>query len=137
MNFGERGSAAVEMVLVTPVLVCLLLLVVVGGRLATARNDVDYATRAGARAASIARSASAADSNARSMIQSSLNDQHFDCATLGVDVDTSQFQPGGQVTVTVDCEVDLSTASLLDVPMTRSVMSTFTEPIDTYVGLAQ
>ncbi len=51
----ERGSAAVELVLATPVLVALMLLAVAGGRLASARGEVDAAARDAARAASIGR----------------------------------------------------------------------------------
>lgn len=135
MMKSERGSAAVEMVLMTPVLLCFLLLVVEGGRLTTARNDVDFAARAGARAASIARSPASADKDARAAIESSLNNQHFDCSSLDVEVDTSEFRPGGQTTTTLRCEVDLSTASLLGLPLTRSVNAKFTEPIDLYQGI--
>ena len=39
----ERGSASVELVLVTPVLIALLLFVVALGRLAGARGEVDAA----------------------------------------------------------------------------------------------
>lgn len=41
----ERGSAAVELVLVTPVLVVLMLFVVAGGRLASTRAEVDAVAR--------------------------------------------------------------------------------------------
>lgn len=132
---SERGAAAVEMVLMTPVLLCFLLLVVEGGRLTTARNDVDFAARAGARAASIARSPVSADKDARAAIEDSLNNRDFDCASLDVEVDTTNFRPGGQATTTLHCKVDLSMASLLGVPITRSVDATFTEPIDLYQGI--
>ena len=49
-----RGSASLELVLVTPVVLLLLLFVVCAGRLAEARADVDRAARDAARAASIA-----------------------------------------------------------------------------------
>ncbi len=41
----ERGSASVELVLMTPVLIVLLLFVVALGRLAAARGEVDAAAR--------------------------------------------------------------------------------------------
>jgi Flp pilus assembly protein TadG len=129
----ERGGAALELVLLTPALLCLLLLVVTGGRLVTARNDVDFAARVGARSASVARSTTLATTNAREAVTSSLSDNHVDCASLNVDVDTSQFRAGGQVTTRVRCDVDLSVASFLGLPLTRSVDASFSEPVDSFV----
>ena len=43
----ERGSASVELVLLTPLFVILLLFVVAAGRLAVARNQIGEAARAG------------------------------------------------------------------------------------------
>ena len=42
--------------------------------------------------------------------------------------------PGGQVTVQVSCTVHLSGLSLLRIPGTETITSTFTSPIDVYRG---
>ena len=60
---NERGSATVELVILTPLLILLLLFVVALGRLAGARIDVDGVAAQAARAASIARSPQAAMSS--------------------------------------------------------------------------
>ena len=51
----ERGSAAVELVLLTPLLVSLMLFVVALGRMASAEGTVDDAARDAARSAANAR----------------------------------------------------------------------------------
>jgi Flp pilus assembly protein TadG len=136
MSRNDRGSVSLEMVLLTPVLLCLLLLVVVGGRLANARNDVDFAAKAGARAASLSRSPAAANQKAQQAVQANLDKSSMKCSALSVTVDTANFRPGGQVTTVVNCAVDLSAASLLKIPASKSIEATFTEPIDQYIGSA-
>ena len=56
----DRGSASLELVLLTPVLLALLLLVVTAGRYGAARSDVDAAGRDAAAPASLERSVPAA-----------------------------------------------------------------------------
>ena len=128
----ERGSATVELVILTPLLILLLLFVVCLGRLAGARIDVSGAAAQAARAASIARSPAAASSFAQQTATSALASQHITCAHLDVSVDTSDFVPGGSVAVTVSCGVQLSDLTGLDLPVTETVANRSVEPIDTY-----
>ena len=88
---NERGSATVELVILTPLLILLLLFVVALGRLAGARIDVDGVAAQAARAASIARSPQAATSSAQQTAASALSSQHITCAHLAVSVDTTNF----------------------------------------------
>jgi Flp pilus assembly protein TadG len=132
---GERGSATVELVILTPLLILLLLFVVSLGRLAGARIDVGGAAAQAARAASIARSPAAASSFAQQTATSALASQHITCAHLDVSVDTSDFVPGGSVAVTVSCAVQLSDLTGLDLPVTETIANRSVEPIDTYRSL--
>jgi len=129
----NQGSASVELVLATPVLVALMLLAVAGGRLATARGDVDAAARDSARAASIARSAISAERDGRAAAEATLGDRNVTCRALTVTVDLTDYQPGGTVTSTVTCGVDLADLTGLGIlPGVRSVSSSFTEPVDRF-----
>lgn len=56
------------------------------------------------------------------------------CSTLEAIVDTSDFEPGGTVTVTVECTAPMADVTLLGVPGTRTFTATATEVIDTYRG---
>ncbi len=130
----ERGSAAVELVLLTPALVAMLLLVVMGGRYAQARADVDAAARDAARAGSIARGADSAAADGESAARARIREGDVTCRTLGFVLDTTDFRAGGSVTATVTCTVDLSDLSGLRLPTSKTFTASFTEPIDLYRG---
>jgi Flp pilus assembly protein TadG len=130
----DRGSAAAELVRVTPFLVLLLLFAVAAGRLVDARLDVDSAAQQAARAASLARTPEAASAQATQVAQAALAGQSVTCDPAVITPDTSNFTPGGEVTVQVTCTVRLSDLSLLHIPGTETITSTFTSPVDTYRG---
>jgi Flp pilus assembly protein TadG len=134
MTRGERGSAAVELVLLTPVLLVLLLFVVAVGRIAQARADVDAAARDAARAGTVARGSDSATDAAESAALARLTEGGVACRELDVDVDTSAFRPGGSVRATVTCAVDLGDLTLLRLPGAREVSASFVEPVDFYRG---
>ncbi|MEW6473876.1 MAG: TadE/TadG family type IV pilus assembly protein [Actinomycetota bacterium] len=131
----DRGSAAVELVLVTPVLIALMLFVVAGGRLASSRADVDAAARDSARAASLARSSTMAERDGRAAAEATLSDQGVACRTLAVTIDTAQFRPGGTVAATVSCDVELADLTGLGLPGRRTISSRFVEPVDAFRGV--
>lgn len=128
------GSASVELVLLIPVLLVLLLFVVAGGRVAGTRGQVDAAARDAARAGTIARSVGEARRDALLAAQVRLGAGSAACRTLTVDVDTSDFRPGGQVAATVTCAVDLGDLTLIGIPGTRAVTASAREPVDTFRG---
>ena len=104
----ERGSAALEITLITPLLLLLLLFVVGLGRIASTRGEVDGVAQDAARAASIARSPAGAVADAQTAAAATLAGRSLSCGALDVAVDTSDFRPGGTVAVTVGCTVPLS-----------------------------
>jgi Flp pilus assembly protein TadG len=132
----ERGSAAAELVLVTPFLFLQLLFAVAAGRLVQGKLDVDSAAQQAARAASLARTPAAASAQATQVAQAALAGQPVSCNPAVITPDTSNFVPGGEVTVTVTCTVRLSDLSLLHVPGTETITATFTAPVDVYRGNA-
>ncbi|HVT78727.1 MAG TPA: TadE/TadG family type IV pilus assembly protein [Acidimicrobiales bacterium] len=134
---GDAGSAAAELVLLTPALVAMLLLVVMGGRYAQARADVDAAARDAARAGSIARGPDSAAADGASAARARLHEGDVTCRTLNVALNTGEFRAGGSVTATVTCAVDLADLSGLKLPASRTVTASFTEPIDAYRGTDQ
>jgi len=133
---SDRGSASLELVLLTPVLVALLLFAVLAGRLSQTRADVDRAARDAARSASLARSSENAATDGEAAARATLTDGGVSCAHLEVDIDTSRFAAGGTVAATVTCTVALTDLSLLGVPGSRTLSASFVQPIDTYRGLA-
>ncbi len=131
---GERGAAAVEMALVTPLLLVLLLLMVLLGRFAVARTDLDGAARDASRAASLARTLPGAQAAARSAAEAGLASREVTCRSLDVVLD-ADFSPGGWVAAEVSCTLDLSELSLLAVPGTKVMSSRFVSPLESFRGL--
>ena len=131
---SDSGSAATELVLLTPALVAMLLLVVMGGRYAQARADVDAAARDAARAGSIARGPDSASADGEDAARARLHEGDVTCRTLNVVLDTADFRAGGSITATVTCIVDLADLSGLKLPASRTFTASFTEPVDVYRG---
>lgn len=131
----QRGSAAVEIVLLAPMLGALVLVVIFGGRLALARQTVQAAAADAARAASIARSADEAKRAATRIAEDTMSNQGVTCATSSVEVDTSGFQqpPGTPATTSVTIACDVATADLsLPLPGTTRVSATSSSELDVF-----
>ena len=133
----ERGSAAIELVLLVPALMLLLMFAVAGGRVAIAHGSVQQAAADAARAASIARTAGAAQTTAVAAARATLANQGLTCASMTVTLDTSGFAtPVGtpaSVVATVSCTVELSELSLPGLP-DRVVSATVASPLDVFRG---
>jgi Flp pilus assembly protein TadG len=128
---GDHGSASTELVIVTPLLVLLLLVAVSLGRMASARLRVDDAAHQAARAASLARTPTAAREAARSAAASALGDARVSCRNFTVTTDVGRLHPGGVVRVRVACTAVLTGAGL---PGQVTVAKTATSVVDTYRG---
>ncbi len=127
----ERGSASVEMVLLTPVLLVLLLFVVAAGRLGVARNQLGEAARDAAREASLWRSPAVARQQGADLAVSDLAGR-VGCRDPVVDIDTSALRPGGHVLARVRCTVQLSDLVGLHLGPARSMQATAVAVVDTF-----
>ena len=132
----ERGLATVELVLLTPLALVVLSFLVIAGRLATVTADVAAASRDAARAASLAQNHGDAVTAATATAAASLAEQDVTCANLSVTTgDPELFVAGGEVTVTISCDVQLADVALPGIPGTRSVGASSTEVIDRFRGV--
>jgi len=129
---SERGSAAVEITLLTPLLVIMLLFVVFLGRVTEAQAVISDAAHQAARAASIAQSPATATAQARQAAGTALSGRGLACQHFTVSVGLGGFRPGGTVRATVTCTTGLSDLALLEVPGSRTLSASFTSVIDTY-----
>ncbi len=138
MTRGERGSATVEFTLLLPALLLLFGVVVGGGRLWFARSAVLEASGAGARAATLARSAAEARVSATSVVNAELARAGVRCAAARIAVDTAAFgTPVGtpaSVTVSVECGVPLSDVLVPGWPGVLAVSATGSSVLDPYRG---
>jgi len=130
---GDRGGMTMELALLTPVLVLLFLFLVLVGRLVNVQSQLDGAARDGARAASVARNEGDAQAFAVEAVDQSLGDATF-CLGGGAqtEVDLGDWGPGGQVTVTVTCQTDLTGLDLVPFAGNPEKTGTASAPIDTY-----
>lgn len=131
----DAGNAALELVILAPVLLFLIGLIIAAGRIAVAQGSVAAAARDAARQASIARTPQAARSAALGSARSVLAAEGLDCSPT-VRLNVSGFAvPVGQpasVSATVSCEVRLSDLLLPGVPGGKLLTATFVSPLDPY-----
>lgn len=130
----ERGSAAAELTLLTPLLILLLLFVVLCGRLADTKLRINDAAHQAARAATLARTPSQATANAQTTASAALASAGITCQSLTVSTDTQGLKPGSTVTVTVSCSVGLGDLTMLGIPGSRTFESSFSSPVDVWRG---
>ncbi|MBU3689541.1 MAG: hypothetical protein B7C54_06175 [Acidimicrobiales bacterium mtb01] len=126
----DRGSVAVEVVLLTPVLIVFTLFAVFGGRATEAMSDVRHAADQGARAASMV-SRARMEMVARDAVLTDLRNRNITCSDPGV---VTSLDPSRRfVTVAVTCRPDDRDLGLLNASMPELHASS-TEVIDTYRG---
>ncbi|MFG1698290.1 TadE/TadG family type IV pilus assembly protein [Nonomuraea sp. NPDC049309] len=102
---AERGSMAVETVMLAPVFLLFLMFLAGAGVLVEAQGRVNGAARDAARAASVQRTFDDAESAAEAILAGVLGDR---CRSSAVSLDGSQWEQGGHVQAEVTCELDLA-----------------------------
>ncbi|HEX4658104.1 MAG TPA: TadE/TadG family type IV pilus assembly protein [Streptosporangiaceae bacterium] len=131
----DTGNAALELVVLAPVILFMLGLVIAAGRTSIARGAMDAAARDAARQASISLTPAAAEAAAQASARAALSQDGLDCNPL-VRVDTSQFgNPLGRpanVRAFVQCRVPLSDLVVPGLPGSMLLTSTFTSPLDPF-----
>lgn len=128
----DRGSAAVELVLLTPLLVMLLLFVVHVGRAGEGMTAVRHAADQGARAASLVSTTRMHDA-ARRAVMDDLARSEASCGSPSVTVRTSVSGLSTWVTVRVACSTSTRGLGLLGAGSTSMVASS-SEVVDRYRG---
>ena len=127
---ADLGSAAVELVILAPVLIVLMLFVVYVGRAGGATQQVRHAADVGARAASLVARGSMS-SAATSAANGDLGANGANCASTTVSVAFTVGPLIDSVTVTVSCVVNTDGTGLLDAS-SRIGSASSTEVVDRY-----
>lgn len=129
----DRGSAAVEMAMLAWVFFAFVGLTVMVGKLNEVSAHVESVARSAARDISLARDTSEGVAEARDRIEDQLSGEGM-CDGLTIDVNPTPITDDTtEVTVTIDCNVDLGDAAFAEiitdqVDFTRSA----TEALDEY-----
>lgn len=130
MRRDEHGVMAIELLILTPLLVAAILVIVAGARYVDARGQTNSAAYAAARAASLTSNQQAAVHAGTTAAEQSMSHRGDACATLTVVVDAGDFAPGGDVTATVTCVADLSDLVGFGLPGSKTFTSTAVVPLD-------
>jgi TadE-like protein len=135
---GGRGSISVEMVVLAPALALLLLLLGAGGRVVEVQGHIDGAARDAARAASLARSGAQASLLAGQAALADLGPTSW-CGRHPM-VQVSGFPAagplpagGGDVAVTVSCEVNMSPFAALGLVARMRFTGQAVAPLDPFM----
>lgn len=133
----QRGNAALEVLMVLPVIMVLAGLILAHGRVSMAQEAVSSAAGAAARAAALERSPANAHAAATGVAAATLSSRELRCSTTTVTVDTSGLntpvgQPGS-VSATVTCVVPFGDLGL-PTKGSRVITRTAVAPVDTYRG---
>lgn len=130
---SERGSSAIEFILLVPIFVFFVELIVLGGRIASINADVQSAAREAARQASVASGPGSAANLIGPTANASLQNKGVSCQSgTAIFGPGTNFVAGGSVEVTVTCTVNLSDVDLLSAPGSIQVTKTAAEPIEKY-----
>jgi Flp pilus assembly protein TadG len=125
----QRGSMAIEVVLLTPVLLAFSMLIVAGGRLVGRQGDVDSVARDAARAASVERTFESAATVAQTVAAASLP---AGAACQPAVADPADWRQGGSVSVSIVCHVSYSGLGLIGLPGTARVEGHSIAPLDQF-----
>jgi Flp pilus assembly protein TadG len=130
---GDGGWAVAEVAIMMPVALVVLGFIVLCGRMGNIQADITSAARDAARAASLQRDLDGARQAAQAVATASLTAHSVTCAQPRTRIDNpSTFAPGGSVTVTVTCDVDLAAVAIPGIPSTATVEKSSSELIDRY-----
>jgi Flp pilus assembly protein TadG len=130
----DRGSAAVEMAIVAPAIFLMLMLVIFAGRVTDAKQQVISAADAAARAASLRGDEVSALAAAEAAAEANLKDGGLTCTPATVEFEQVDLAPGGNVTVVVSCQANLTNVALPGIQDLQTFSARSTEVVDRYRG---
>src|SRR5690625_7409784 len=94
MRRRERGSASVELALLTPLLILLALLTVLAYRTVSAETTANAVAHTAARAATLQRTPTAAEAAAHHAVANALRTHDLSCASHHLELDIAGLEPG-------------------------------------------
>lgn len=132
----DVGSASLELVIWTPVLLLVAAVIMLAGRIAQATQALEVAAAEAARAASAAGTHAQATARAKSAATAALTSAGLQCSSTSVTVNTSEWsRPAGtpaRVSARIDCRLGLADLSIPGVPGAKDVSATASSALDQY-----
>lgn len=132
----ERGSTAIETLMMATAAVAIVIVVVAAGRYVDGSAQANDAAYAAARAASLEPTRAGGIAAGRQAAEQSLAERGKACQNLSVSFAGSDFNPGGQIIAEVACTVSLVDTGSVGTQLGLHPTRVFTEraviPIETY-----
>lgn len=128
----DRGTSALELVLITPLVIVALMLLAGVGQVVLARQDIGHAAAAAARAASLTSRPADAVAAGRAAALDTLERAGLACVHADVRIDVTAFRPDGVVTATVTCTSDLSRLTPSGLPDQVTSSATSRAPLEPF-----
>lgn len=125
---SERGSMAVEVVILVPILVAVMLLVVGFGRMVDIQGEVESVARDAVRAASLERNYLDGQAAANAVAQGGLPNS-VACDPVNV---LGSYDPGSTLTVSLTCTVSLDGLGFAGFPGSKQMNAQASAPLDTF-----
>lgn len=132
---GERGTMALEMVILAPLLLILFMFLLACGRYFQTSSLLENAARDGARSASIARSLADAQGQVDSAVTRTMEQAVASCKDSAGGTITTAFAAGGTLSVEVTCTINYRDLGLLGIGGDTTITKRFSSSIDPYRGV--
>ncbi|MFI5692300.1 TadE/TadG family type IV pilus assembly protein [Kribbella sp. NPDC051586] len=132
---GQRGTMALEMVILAPVLLLLFMFLLACGRYFQTSSLLESAARDGARSASQARSLPDAQSRVDQAVTATMGQAIKSCKDSASGSITTGFVAGSPLSVEVTCTINYRDLGLLGLGGDTTITKRFTSSLDPYRGV--
>ena len=132
---GQRGTLALEMVILTPVLLLLFMFLLACGRYFQSSSLLESAARDGARSASQARSLNEAQGRVDDAVNRTMSQAVKSCKETASGTITTAFTAGAPLSVEVTCTINYRDVGLLGIGGDTKITKRFTSSLDPYRGV--
>ena len=132
---GQRGTMALEMVILAPVLLLLFMFLLACGRYFQTSSLLESAARDGARSASQARSLPDAQARVDQAVTGTMSQAVKSCKTTASGSITTGFVAGSPLSVEVSCTINYRDLGLLGLGGDTTITKRFTSSLDPYRGV--
>ncbi|GAA0617297.1 pilus assembly protein [Kribbella sandramycini] len=132
---GERGTMALEMVILAPILLILFMFLLACGRYFQTSSLLESAARDGARAASQSRSLPEAQGRLDDAVSRTMDQSIKSCKATAAGTVTSALTAGAPLSVEVTCTIDYRDLNLLGIGGDTTITKRFSSSVDPYRGV--
>ncbi|HEU4946242.1 MAG TPA: TadE/TadG family type IV pilus assembly protein [Kribbella sp.] len=131
----ERGTMALEMAILAPILLILFMFLLACGRYFQTSSLLESAARDGARSASQARSLPEAQARVDEAVTRTMDQAVASCKASASGVVTSTFAAGSPLSVEVTCTINYRDLGLLGLGGDTKITKRFSSSLDPYRGV--